>query len=171
MVIRKDEAMNQNIRTTAFRLREAIQKEYAYLVGIPDKTASVSEGASSWSIKETLGHLIDSASNNHQRMVRLQYNRRLDFPDYQRENELWVGIQRYATEDWLLLVELWKYFNLHIAHVIESVDPDSLGHTWDNGQGVLVSLEDIIIGYLDHVLLHMKDIRHKAAVTAARTLP
>lgn len=50
-------------------------------------------------IKQILGHLIDSAANNHQRIVRLQYNDKLDFPDYQQDNDLWIALQDYQNAD------------------------------------------------------------------------
>ena len=48
-----------------------------------------------WSIKEIFGHLIDSASNNHQRFVRLQITDNLSFPDYSRDNGTWIAVQKY----------------------------------------------------------------------------
>ena len=60
-------------------------------------------------IKQILGHLIDSAANNHQRMIRLQYNERLNFPDYQQDNDLWIALQDYQNADWNIIIQLWKY--------------------------------------------------------------
>src|SRR5262245_42608651 len=69
-----------------------------------------------WTIKEVIGHLIDSAANNHQRFVRAQFTKELVFPKYE-QNE-WVGSQHYNDVDWDELVELWRRYNLHLAHVI-----------------------------------------------------
>lgn len=69
-------------------------------------------------IKQLLGHLIDSASNNHQRMTRMQYNSHLIFPDYTQDNDRWIAIQDYQHADWKNLVLLWKSYNLHIIHLI-----------------------------------------------------
>lgn len=78
-------------------------------------------------IKQILGHLIDSASNNHQRMVRLQYSKDLlFFPDYRQDNDLWIALQDYQNADWANLIQLWKFYNLHIIHVIHSVDVTKL---------------------------------------------
>ena len=74
-------------------------------------------------IKQILGHLIDSASNNHQRMVRLQYSKDLlFFPDYRQDNDLWIALQDYQNADWANLIQLWKFYNLHIIQVIHSVN-------------------------------------------------
>ena len=110
-------------------------------------------------IKQILGHLIDSASNNHQRMVRLQYSKDLlFFPDYRQDNDLWIALQDYQNADWANLIQLWKVYNLHIIHVIHSVDVTKLDNYWCDFEGTKVTLKEMIEGYLDHLHLHMKEI-------------
>lgn len=109
-------------------------------------------------IKQILGHMIDSASNNHQRMVRLQYSAELDFPDYSMQNDQWIAIQNYQDEHWITLVQLWKYFNLHIAHLISHVNKDTLDNSWTDCDGEKVTLRKMISGYLDHLKLHLGEI-------------
>ncbi len=72
-----------------------------------------------WSPKEIIGHLIDSASNNHQRFVRAQFKDDLIFPGYQQD--AWVALQNYQKRDWHFLIEFWKNYNLHLAHVMENI--------------------------------------------------
>ncbi len=122
------------------------------------------------SIKMLIGHLIDSASNNHQRMVRLQYAPRcghsmpntemgmLVFPDYTQDNDLWLELQDYQHEDWDTLLSLWKYYNLHIFQIIRSVDETKLNNYWIDYEGCRVTLEDMIIGYTNHLNLHLEQI-------------
>lgn len=74
-----------------------------------------------WSPKEVIGHLVDSAANNHQRFVRAQLQDDLIFPGYAQD--AWVGVQQYQEAPWLQLVTLWRAYNLHIARVMEAV-PD-----------------------------------------------
>jgi hypothetical protein len=109
-------------------------------------------------IKQILGHLIDSASNNHQRMVRLQYHKELVFPDYRQDNDLWIAIQNYEKSDWRNLIQLWKFYNLHIIQVINEADSSALQNFWTDFEGTKVTLEDMITGYLDHLHLHMNEI-------------
>ena len=111
------------------------------------------------SIKQLLGHLIDSASNNHQRMIRLQYNSELVFPDYRQDNDRWISIQNYQDANWPNLVQLWKYFNLHIIQVIQSIDNSRLQNQWKDFEGTSVTLDQMIVGYLDHLNLHMNEIQ------------
>lgn len=92
------------------------------LIDLPVDTITNKRNKQSRTIKQIMGHLIDSAANNHQRMVRLQYNDKLDFPDYQQDNDLWIALQDYQNADWNISIQLWKYYNLHMIQVIKSVD-------------------------------------------------
>ena len=49
-----------------------------------------------------LGHLIDSAVNNHARFVRAQLQDDLVFPGYDQDG--WVRVQRYDERSWPALV-------------------------------------------------------------------
>jgi DinB family protein len=87
------------------------------LHAISDETSSQRPAPGKWSPREIIGHLIDSASNNHQRFVRAQLQDDLVFPGY--EQDAWVAVQRYQQAPWRELVELWAGFNRHIARVME----------------------------------------------------
>lgn len=92
-------------------------------------------------------------------MVRLQYGRDLlFFPDYRQDNNLWMALQDYQHADWLNLIQLWKFYNLHILQIIQSVDSTKLNRYWCDFEGTKVTLKEMIEGYLDHLLLHMKKI-------------
>lgn len=110
-------------------------------------------------IKQILGHLIDSASNNHQRMIRLQYNTELEFPDYRQDNDRWIALQDFQNEDWNNMIQLWKYFNIHMIQVIKSVDQTKLDNYWHDFEGTKVTLQQMIDGYLWHIDLHFKEIQ------------
>jgi len=73
-----------------------------------------------WSRKEILGHLIDSAANNHQRFVRMQHEEALVLPGYRQDD--WVRTQNYAAREWRDLVELWMAYNRHLAHILRNAD-------------------------------------------------
>lgn len=109
-------------------------------------------------IRQILGHLVDSASNNHQRIVRLQYAEELDFPDYRQDNDRWIALQDYDHANWQELIMLWKYYNLHLMHVIRTVRTGALDNRWRDFEGCQVTLRDMITGYLDHLNLHLVEI-------------
>ncbi|MDR2147818.1 MAG: DinB family protein [Tannerella sp.] len=131
------------------------------LLALPDETVTFRPDNESWTIKEIIGHLIDSASNNTHRIIHLQYEASpLIFPDYASfgNNDRWVAIQDYQTENWEDLVQLWKYMNRHIVHVIRRVNADTLDNEWITALGEKVSLRAMISGYLHHVQLHLDEI-------------
>ena len=112
-------------------------------------------------IKQIVGHMVDSASNNTHRIVHLQYRESpLRFPNYAIDgnNDRWIAIQDYESEDWQNLVKLWKYANLHIIHVMGNVDATKLENQWHYDDHTLISLRDGIVDYLRHFKLHLDEI-------------
>jgi hypothetical protein len=91
----------------------------AQLRTITDAESAHRPSAGAWSAKEIIGHLIDSASNNHQRFVRAIWQDDLIFPGYEQEG--WVTSQGYQETDWHELLDLWMLFNRHIARVMGRV--------------------------------------------------
>src|SRR5271155_1557339 len=77
-----------------------------------------------WSRKQVIGHLIDSASNNHQRFVRAALQTSLEFPGYDQGGN--VRVQAVQEADWPLLVALWAAYNRYLAHVIAQLPPAKL---------------------------------------------
>src|SRR5580658_1900194 len=77
-----------------------------------------------WSHKQVIGHLIDSASNNHQRFVRAALQPSLDFPGYDQSGS--VQVQAVQDADWQLLVDLWAAYNRYLAHVIAHLPASKL---------------------------------------------
>src|SRR6476646_9933700 len=77
-----------------------------------------------WSAKQVIGHLIDSATNNHARFVLAQIKDDLVFAGYDQNN--WVEIQNYQQASWSRLVDLWRAYNLHLLHVMATTPEDKL---------------------------------------------
>lgn len=129
------------------------------LLNLSNDAISKKKNKQNRTIKQIIGHLVDSASNNHQRIVRLQYNRNLVFPDYTQDNDRWIAIQHYQDSNWENLVQLWKFFNLHMMSVIQCVDQSALNNSWTDSKGQEVTLDAMIVGYLAHLHLHMGEIQ------------
>jgi hypothetical protein len=145
----------ETIRGAAVRLQEIS----------PEESATSTNGE--WSRREILGHLIDSATNNHQRFVRAQFTDDLVFPGY--EQERWVSAQKYRDESWPDLIQLWSSYNLHLSHLFSVIPEDILTksrakHTLDQIAFELVpadkpaTLEYLIRDYADHLRHHLKQI-------------
>lgn len=151
--------MQQNYSHVMAGIRETIDREVPILQTTPESILTERRNSQNRTIKQLLGHLVDSAANNHQRMVRLQYNPRLVFPDYTQDNDLWISLQDYQHADWSDLIQLWKYYNLHIIQVIKSVDHSALENDWEDFEGNRVTLHQMIEGYLGHLHLHINQIK------------
>ncbi len=100
------------------RLRAAVADGFAQLSAISDADAARPLTNDKWSAKQVIGHLIDSASNNHQRFVRANFTDDLIFPGYDQEQ--WVSLGHYADAPWESLLTLCREFNLQIARVMEA---------------------------------------------------
>src|SRR5438046_7841228 len=105
----------------ASELLSVIESASESLRRIGDPEASLTSAPGTWSKKQILGHLLDSAVNNHHRFVRAQQVERLSFPHYEQEH--WVSSQGYAERPWPELVDLWRLYNRHLAHVIRLIPP------------------------------------------------
>ncbi len=131
------------------------------LLGLSPDVITERRNTQNRSIKQILGHMIDSASNNTHRMVHLQYQASpLRFPNYASNgnNDRWIAIQNYQEEDWMNMVALWKYSNRHVVHVIRNVDPSKLDNEWYYSEERLISLRAGIVDYLRHFKLHLNEI-------------
>jgi len=104
-----------------------------------------------WTLKDMVGHLIDSASNNHQRFVRLQIEDDLHFPGY--DAETWKTVSAVKSLDYLFLVQLWKQYNRYLMHLIRNMDPACFGHCWITDDGKL-TLEFLVTDYFAHLKWH-----------------
>ena len=126
------------------------------LVDISEEAAALKPDPARWSKKEILGHLIDSASNNHQRMIRAQLAPVLEFPGY--EQEAWVKSNAYATQSWPDLVNLWLLFNRHLLHVVKAMPESVLANQLVIGGRAAEPLSALVIDYLRHVDNHLGQI-------------
>lgn len=120
-----------------------------------------------WSPKEIIGHLIDSAANNHQRFVRAQFTDDLVFSGYDQEE--WVRVQGYNQEPWQQLVQLWKHYNLHLQHLMAAMPQETrmkarAGHSLDKiawqpvPDNQSVTLDYFMRDYVAHMKNHLQQV-------------
>lgn len=113
-------------------------------------------------VKQIVGHLVDSASNNTHRIIHLQYQPSpLIFPDYANlgVNDRWIAIQNYYNYNMEDLVNLMKYTNIHISNVIKNIDTSKLQNLWISALKEEITLEEMIIDYPRHFNLHLDEIK------------
>lgn len=132
------------------------EREHDRLAAMKEQDVSEPISPGKWTKKEILGHLVDSASNNHQQFVRAQLSNRLEFVTYDQSD--WVRVQEYDDESWKLLVDLWSAYNLHLAHVIASMPPEKLTTPCKIGENETVPLEELIADYVRHMEHHLKQL-------------
>ena len=131
------------------------------LIRLPTEVISERRNSQNRTIKQILGHLIDSASNNTHRYIHLQYrDSPVSFPNYASEgnNDRWIAIQNYQEENWESLVELWKYMNWHLVHIIQNIQIEKHDSLWIASPEQKISLKDMVLYYLTHLELHLREI-------------
>jgi hypothetical protein len=144
------------MKQLADELHSEIAASYPRLRALSETQVSGPRAEGKWSRKEILGHLIDSAANNHQRFVRAQMVDAFEWPGYE-QNE-WVRAHGYRDQTWTELLGLWLALNSHVARVIELV-PDSKANTrCIIGGGGAVTLEWLIQDYVRHLRHHLTQI-------------
>jgi hypothetical protein len=127
-----------------------------------DEALAVSKpGPAVWSIKEIVGHLVDSAANNHQRFVRAQQAAEFSFPGYQQD--AWVESQDYQGRPWHELVDFWRLYNRHVAHVIRLTPDSAADIPCRIGAAGPVTLRFLMEDYLAHLQHHLRQIQERRA--------
>lgn len=137
-------------------LLQTIEGAVGLLRQLTDEETSQHLSEGKWSKKEILGHLIDSASNNHQRFVRAQLVDEFEFPGYDQPN--WVLLQHYNEVPWENLVELWYRYNRHLAHIIRFIPENQLSVSCKIGAKPPVTLRSIVEDYPVHMRHHIDQI-------------
>ncbi|HYY43071.1 MAG TPA: DinB family protein [Pyrinomonadaceae bacterium] len=147
--------------------RQTIETSAARLNAMDEAQVQEPRGEDKWTAKQIIGHLIDSAANNHQRFVLAQLKDDLAFPGYQQSD--WVRVQHYDEADWRALVQLWQSYNLHLLHVMAHTPPTKLQtpctqHTLDRiawqvvSRSEPVTLEYLMRDYIGHMQHHLRQI-------------
>ncbi len=142
-------------------LKQVIELE-EILKSADRKVVATKTNSQNKTVKQIVGHLVDSASNNTHRIIHLQYQPSpLIFPDYANlgVNDKWIAIQDYYNYDMDDLINLMKYTNIHIANVIKKIDTTKLQNVWISALKEEYTLEEMIIDYPRHFKLHLDEIK------------
>jgi hypothetical protein len=144
------------MKQTIARLEEVVESVPPRLLALGEEGSRVRRAPGAWSRKQILGHLIDSASNNHQRFVRAQLAAEVDFPAY--DGDGFVDVQDYEDEPWEALVELWRAYNRHLVHVMAGVPPSKFGNVCRSGPTEPGTLGEHMKDYVVHLEHHLAQI-------------
>jgi uncharacterized damage-inducible protein DinB len=137
-------------------LQTTVDAALPRLRALTDRQTSRDRGAGKWTVKEILGHLIDSAANNHQRIIRARGSDPLVFPGY--DQDAWVSAHGYRARSWRELVDTWAAYNAQVAQVIASTPPDRRAVPCRIGDNEPVTLEWLLEDYLRHMEHHLGQI-------------
>ena len=141
-----------------------------WLARLPSETIRWKPKPTAWSIAEIIGHLIDSAANNHQRFVRADAQGDLVFPGYDQEH--WVRAQAYEAHPWNDVVTLWAAYNRHLGRLMALI-PASVRerqhhrHNFDQigwrsfAADQPATLDDLMHDYVLHLEHHLAQIRDR----------
>lgn len=149
------------MRAALERFEHVLGEQAVKLRGISEAASLTRPEATAWCAKEVLGHLLDSASNNHQRFVRGQLGNRLISAPY--EQERWVELGGYVSRPWLELVDFWLAYNRHLLHVARTMRPEFYQTEVVIDGHEPVTLEFVVIDYVRHLEHHLRQL-HEAAL-------
>ena len=144
--------------TIAAGLHASIDEALKLFSGADERRTAVRPAAGGWSAREVIGHLIDSACNNHRRFVLGQSADLQRFDGY--DGDVWVARQRYNEVPWRDLVALWTAYNRQLAHVIGCAPPAALTHAATSPEGTeQVTLGFLMEDYVTHLRHHLEQLR------------
>jgi hypothetical protein len=138
------------------RHKKTLERVYQLFLTCSDPNKK--EGDESWTIKEILGHLLDSLSNNHQRLSRYIARDNLDFPAY--DQEVFVERAHYDTFNFKTLLSIWYQYNHFLLHMMTNIPTEHLTSTLTIGDRPKITLADLVKDYFAHMELHEQQVRH-----------
>ena len=152
-------------------LQTSVDAASEWLATLTEPTVRWRPKPTAWSSIEIIGHLIDSAANNHQRFVRAASQDDLIFAGYAQDE--WVSSQQYASAPWDEVVTLWRSYNRHIARVMAAIPADVRYRKHDRhnlhqlgwqpyAADKPATLDDLMYDYVMHLEHHLSQVRDRA---------
>jgi len=137
-------------------LHQLVLHNTALFFDIPEAKAGEAREGRTWTRKQELGHLIDSAMNNHNRIVRAALHGEYTGPFYDADG--WVDINAYAELPWVTVITLWRDLNVQLARVIARIPENWLSSPCHIGDNPPATLEWLIADYSAHMQHHLSKI-------------
>ena len=136
------------------RLEDLCDKLPPLLLALEENEISHKPSPGKWSKKEILGHLIDSATNNHQRFVRVQFE---NHPSISYDQNNWNSCSYYNTLNTADLIHFWTFYNRHLAALAKNIPEKNYSRTCKVGE-TNMTLEFIITDYVTHLEHHLAQL-------------
>jgi hypothetical protein len=148
--------MENNLVQISEQLTDAIDNALVKFKNISEEEWN-KKPAGKWSKKEILGHLTDSAANNHIRFIKAQLAEK-EFRGLGYEQDFFVDAQQYQQRNIKDVIELWRAYNMHLAHVIKHINPGKLNVTCLIGNDESVTFLFVVSDYVRHLKHHLGQI-------------
>ena len=136
------------------RLEFLVETIPSLLTALEEDAFSAKSQKNKWSSKEIIGHLIDSATNNHQRFVRVQFE---DNPAIAYNQDNWNKHGFYQQISGAQIISFWAAYNRQLAELIRRIPTESLQRTCMVGDKVF-TLEFLIHDYVVHMEHHLRRV-------------
>jgi hypothetical protein len=137
------------------KLQQIVAGAPSLLMAISPDEASRPSAVGKWSKKQELGHLVDSACNNHQRIVRAQLEEQPSLGGY--DGNQWVALHNYQAMDWSEIIECWRVLNQQLIRAASAISPRTSYRKLTVG-GNSMTLGFLVDDYVDHLLHHLRHI-------------
>jgi len=136
------------------RLKYILDTVPKILTEIGERKMSIKPLPNKWSKKEIIGHLIDSATNNHQRFVRGHFEHN---PEIRYDQNKWNEFSFYQEIDSNQIITFWTIYNIQLLEIISRISADNLKKQVKVGDDLL-TIEFLIVDYVEHLEHHLKQV-------------
>ncbi|HXM60786.1 MAG TPA: DinB family protein [Terriglobales bacterium] len=137
-------------------LRALIDEVPPKLSKLPLSQVELKQSPVKWSPKEELGHLLDSAANNHQRIVRTHLEDEAKMPGY--DGNAWVELHKYQQRNWQEMINLWQALNRQLLAAAEAVPESAWSRTCTIADSLPLTLKFVFEDYIGHMVHHLRHI-------------
>lgn len=155
--------MKMQLHQTPDHLLRLVAQSEPVFASFDGNRWQASRGDGKWTPLQLVGHLIDSAANNHQRFVRAMAQTRLEWPGY--EQVAHVSVQDYAGADPGVCVALWAAYNQHLSHVIRQIAPAKALTLCAIGGAPEMTLADLVLDYVAHLEHHLRQLMEDRSIS------
>lgn len=144
------------------RMNQLISEIPEKVLAIPEDTLTVKPAENKWSKKEIIGHLCDSAFNNHSRFIRAQFQPE-PFKIVRYEQDEWVKLNNYQNIPAKEILDLWVRLNRQIVNIITAMPSDKLAVMCDLGTAAFREgdVEKNMLWLIEDYVLHMEYHLHQ----------
>jgi len=145
----------------ALNFRTEIEAVHAALLAVPVELADTPWRLGGWTRKQIVGHMLDSATNNRQRVVRASIHGSFTGPDYAQA--AWVAAHGYAELPWTTLLHWWEVEHEILAAAVDHVPEGQLDVICKIGENAPVTLRFVIEDYFRHQRWHLAQLNAPVA--------